>query len=130
MKIDNNKIKILIVDDDANTTWLMDSVFSKAGYEIHSVNNSSLAVPKAEAIQPDLIILDLVMPGIDGIDTCKGLKANQETNKIPVLVFSAVGDVNSKLKAFDAGAKDFITKPVHIDELKSKIRIWTNNNHG
>jgi len=122
-------IKILIVDDDANTTWLMDNMFSKVGYEIHTVNNSSLAVPEATVIQPDLIILDLMMPGIDGIEICKALKADQETNKIPVLIFSAVGDVNSKTKAFEAGAKDFITKPIHIDELKSRIRVWTNHNH-
>jgi DNA-binding response OmpR family regulator len=122
--------KILIVDDDVNTTWLMDNVFSKAGYEIHSVNNSSLAVPEAIAVQPDLIILDLMMPGTDGIGTCQALKANQETNEIPVLVFSAVGDVNSKVRAFDAGAKDFIPKPIHIEELKSRIRVWTNHNDG
>lgn len=122
--------KILIIDDDVNTTWLMDNVFSKAGYEIHSVNNSLLAVSEAISIQPDLIIVDLMMPGVDGIEICQALKANQQTNKIPVLVFSAVGDVNSKVRAFDAGAKDFIPKPIHIEELKSRIRIWTEHRNG
>jgi DNA-binding response OmpR family regulator len=122
--------KILIIDDDVNTTWLMDNVFSKVGYEIHSINISSRAVPEAITIQPDLIIVDLMMPGIDGIGTCQALKANQETNTIPILVFSASGDVNSKVKAFEAGAKDFIAKPIHIEELKSRIKIWINHSNG
>jgi len=108
----------------------MDNVFSKVGYEIHSINNSSLAIPEAITIQPDLIIVDLMMPGIDGIGTCQALKANQETNKIPILVFSASGDINSKVKAFEAGAKDFIAKPIHIEELKSRIKIWIDHGNG
>jgi len=121
--------KILIVDDDVNTTWLMDSVFTKVGYEIHAVNDSSMAVPEALTAKPDLIILDLMMPGLNGIGTCKALQANSDTKKIPILIFSAVGDVSSKVEAFDAGAKDFITKPVHIEELKSRIKTWLIHNY-
>lgn len=116
--------KILVVDDDTSTTWLMENVLSKAGYEIHTVNNSQMAVAKALSTNPDLILLDLMMPGIDGIGICKALQAEPGTKKIPILVFSAVGDINSKLDAFSAGAKDYISKPVHIEELKSRIRTW------
>jgi DNA-binding response OmpR family regulator len=116
--------RILVVDDDVNTTWLMENVFSKAGYEIHTVNNSEMAVAMALSTNPDLILLDLMMPGIDGIGICKALQAEPFTKNIPILVFSAVGDINSKLEAFSAGAKDYISKPVHIEELKSRIRIW------
>ena len=121
--------KILVIDDDVNTTWLMDNVFSKVGYEIHQVNSSGVAVHEAMTVKPDLIILDLVMPGVDGIATCQALKANPDTRDIPILMFSAVGDINSKVEAFNAGAKDFITKPVHVEELKSRIRTWLNHNH-
>ena len=116
--------KILIIDDDVNTTTLMDSVFSKAGYEIRTTNYSSNAVSEAIAGHPDLIIVDLMMPEIDGIATCKALQAEPQTQKIPILVFSAVGDVQKKVEAFKAGAKDFIIKPIHIEELKSRINTW------
>jgi DNA-binding response OmpR family regulator len=121
--------KIMIIDDDVNTTGLMDNVFSKVGYKIHSLNNSSLAVTEALTVRPDLIILDLVMPGMDGIQTCQALQTNANTRNIPVLIFSAVGDINCKVDAFEAGARDFITKPVHVEELKSRIRTWLNHKH-
>jgi DNA-binding response OmpR family regulator len=121
--------KIMFIDDDVNTTGLMDNVFSKVGYKIHSLNNSSLAVTEALTVRPDLIILDLVMPGMDGIQTCQALQTNANTRNIPVLIFSAVGDINCKVEAFEAGARDFITKPVHVEELKSRIRTWLNHKH-
>jgi len=118
--------KILVIDDDINTTWLIDNVFSKAGYEIHSVNTSVNALSEALTVKPDLILLDLMMPEIDGIGTCKILQAHPELKDIPILVFSASGDIKSKVAAFKAGARDFITKPVHVEELKSRIRTWIN----
>jgi DNA-binding response OmpR family regulator len=114
--------KILIIDDDVNTTWLMDGYFSKMGYEIRSVNNSNLAVSETDVFQPNLVIIDLMMPGIDGIEICKVLKCSQTTKDIPVLIFSAVGDVNAKVRAFEAGAHDFVTKPIHLEEIKIRIK--------
>jgi DNA-binding response OmpR family regulator len=122
--------KLLVIDDDVNTTWLLDNLFSKAGYEIHALNNSEMAVNTALEVNPDLILLDLMMPGIDGIETCKALQADPNTQKTPILIFSAVGDIKSKVEAFNAGARDFITKPVHIEELKSRIRTWLNHDSG
>jgi DNA-binding response OmpR family regulator len=119
--------KILVIDDDINTTHLLGNVFSKDGYEVHAVNNSEDALSEALAAKPDLILLDLMMPGIDGIGTCRVLQGNSELRNVPILLFSAVGDVKSKVEAFNAGARDFITKPVHVDELKSRIRIWINH---
>ncbi len=66
------------------------------------------------------------MPDTDGIETCKALKANSELRKTPILMFSAMGDVKRKVEAFNAGARDFITKPVHVEELKSRIKTWVN----
>lgn len=119
--------KILIIDDDVNTTWLIDNVFSKLGYEIRAVNNSIMAVSEAQVFQPDLVIVDLMMPGIDGIETCRALQNDPQTQGIPVLVFSAVGDVNAKVEAFEAGARDFIPKPIHVEELKIRIKTWLKN---
>jgi len=121
--------KILIIDDDVNTTELMQKLFTKAGYEIEAINHGSCAVPKAIASHPDLIIVDLMMPDVDGIATCRALQAETQTQRIPILVFSAMGDIQQKIEAFKAGAKDFITKPVHIEELKSRINTWLEQNH-
>jgi len=118
--------KILIVDDDINTTWLIDNIFSKEGYEIHTVNISANAMSEALVFKPDLILLDLMMPDTDGIAICKIIKANSELSHIPILMFSAVGDVKRKVEAFNAGVRDFITKPVHVEELKSRIKTWVN----
>ncbi|MEP7133578.1 MAG: response regulator [Chloroflexota bacterium] len=115
---------ILIIDDDVNTTWLIDNVFSKEGYEVHSVNNSSDALSVALSTNPDLIIIDFAMPEVDGLETCKLLHSHPKLNRIPILFFSAVGDVDRKVEAFQAGAKDFISKPVHIDEFKSRVKLW------
>ena len=131
-KIDiiNGMAKILVIDDDVHTTWLIDSVFSKEGYQVFSVNISANALSEALQVKPDIILLDLMMPDVDGIETCKILLANNELKDTPILVFSAVGEVERKVEAFNAGARDFITKPVHIDELKSRIRAWTNHREG
>lgn len=122
--------KILVIDDDVNTTWLIENVFSKEGYEVFSVNISAMAETEALQVEPDLILLDLMMPDIDGIETCKILQANNELRNIPILVFSSVGDIESKVEAFNAGARDFITKPVHINELKSRVKTWVNQREG
>jgi DNA-binding response OmpR family regulator len=118
--------KILVIDDDINTTRLIDIVFSREGYEIHAVNNSEESLPEALRAKPDLILLDLMMPGVDGIKTCKILQAHPDLQEIPILLFSSAGDIKSKVEAFNAGARDFITKPVHFEELKSRVKVWVN----
>jgi len=118
--------KILVIDDDVNTTRLIDIVFSREGYEIHAVNNSEESLPEALRAKPDLILLDLMMPGIDGIKTCKILQAHPDLKEVPILLFSSAGDIKSKVEAFNAGARDFITKPVHFEELKSRVKVWVN----
>ena len=118
--------KILVIDDDVNTTRLLDDVFSKEGYEVYAINNSDDALTEALNARPDLILLDLMMPGIDGIGTCRVLRGNSELRNVPILLFSAAGDVKRKVEAFNAGARDFITKPVHVEELKSRIKTWVN----
>jgi len=118
--------KILVIDDDVNTTRLIDIVFSREGYEVHAVNNSEESLPEALRAKPDLILLDLMMPGIDGIKTCKLLQAHPDLREVPVLLFSSAGDIKNKVEAFNAGARDFITKPVHFEELKSRVKVWVN----
>ena len=117
--------KILLVDDDPNTTQLLEAILSKEGYQVRSVNDSRIALKAAEVLVPDLILLDLMMPVMSGIDTCKILRSNPNFEKTPVLFFTALGDIKSKFAAYEAGATDFFTKPIHPAELKLKIKALT-----
>lgn len=113
--------KILIVDDDIETTNLLKTIVIRKGHQPTSVNNSMSAVEVANSIFPDLILLDIMMPGINGIQLCKIFQSTPDLKHIPIIIVSAVNDIGSKKDAFNAGAKDFLTKPVRADDLTQKI---------
>ena len=117
---------ILIVDDDPETTQLLDAILTKEGYHILAINDSRHAALAAEHFSPALILLDLMMPAMDGIATCKALRSSPALAKTPILFFTAVGDINHKVAAYEAGATDFCTKPIHPAELKLKIKALIN----
>lgn len=116
--------KILIIDDDMDTTNLMESIIKTNGHQTVSVNNSMSAVEVANSTHPDLILLDIMMPGINGIQLCKMFQSIPELKHIPIIIVSALNDPGSKKDAFKAGAKDFITKPLSHAELHQKIINW------
>lgn len=118
--------KILLVDDDPNTTQLLETILSKDGYQVMSVNESQQALPAALRFFPDLILLDLMMPVMDGIATCRILRADPNFVKTPILFFTALGDIDNKVAAYEAGATDFFTKPIHPAELRLKIKALVN----
>jgi two-component system cell cycle response regulator len=113
--------KILIIDDDVQTTKLLEGIVVLNGHEAASVHNSMDAVEVANSITPDLILLDIMMPGINGIELCKIFQSTSELKHIPIIIVSALDDVGSKKDAFHAGAKDFLTKPVLPKILANKI---------
>ena len=114
---------VLAVDDNLLNLKLIEKALSKEGYMIYEADNG----PKARAIalekQPDLILLDIEMPGENGFDVIRKLKDNAATNAIPVLFLTGVSDVDAKLKGFDLGAVDYITKPFHPQEVLARVRI-------
>jgi len=114
--------RILIIDDDKSTTRLLEIILSKDNYEIVAVNNSEEALSTAVVYSPDLILLDVMMPGVDGLEICRNLRAEPQFTQIPVIFFTSIGNVEEKVAAFDSGATDFLTKPVHPEELKIRIR--------
>jgi PleD family two-component response regulator len=116
--------KILIIDDDIDTTNLLESIIKTKGHQPVSVNNSMSAVEAANSANPDLILLDIMMPGINGIQLCKMFQSIPELKHIPIIIVSALNDIGSKKDAFKAGAKDFITKPLRPTELNQKIMYW------
>ena len=117
--------KILIIDDDTETTKLLESLIKMNGHTPTSVNNSVKAIEVASSVLPDLVLLDIMMPGINGIQLCKMFQSTQHLRHIPIIILSALNDIGSKRDAFNAGAKDFITKPFLPKDLTQKINALT-----
>ena len=113
---------VLIVDDNpANLGVLVDSL-AAAGHELLVAEDGEDALTQTAATSPDLILLDAMMPGLDGFETCRRLKASATTAEIPVIFMTALGDTADKVRAFDVGAVDYVTKPFQQEEILSRVR--------
>ncbi|MDQ3003992.1 MAG: response regulator [Chloroflexota bacterium] len=117
--------KILIVDDDVSITELMKALVKMDGHQPTTVNDSTKAIEVANSVHPDLITLDLMMPGLTGFELCDLLHNDPKFANIPIVIVSARDDRESKEKAIEMGAKDYITKPFGVDELMNKIKALT-----
>lgn len=115
------KGNILIVDDTPNNLRLLSSMLTQHGYEVRSAINGPVALKAVAAIAPDLILLDIAMPEMDGYAVCHQLKTNPETCDIPIVFLSALGEANNKVKAFQAGGSDYITKPFQMEEVIARV---------
>lgn len=129
MNEENEMAKILIIDDDMQTTKLLESMVAAYGHQSVSINNSMSAVEVANSEMPDLILLDIMMPGINGIELCKVFHSTSELKHIPVIIVSALGDIGSKKDAANAGAIDFLTKPILPSVLAQKIKTHLSGAH-
>lgn len=114
--------KILIVDDEPQATTLLEMLLSSRGYKTVAVNESSEAIQVARETDPDLIILDLMMPEPDGFKVCRMLRADSRFMLTPILIITALDDTDSRIVAFGAGADDYLIKPYNVDELVSIIK--------
>ncbi|MFT3894047.1 MAG: response regulator [Anaerolineales bacterium] len=117
--------KILIVDDDVIITDLMKMLVSMEGHQPTTVNDSTKAIEVADSVHPDLITLDLMMPGLTGFELCEILHNDPRFANIPVVIVSARDDLGSKEQAFKAGAKEYITKPFGVDDFIKTIKELT-----
>ena len=115
--------KIMVVDDDKEFTTLYREFLTMVGFETICENHSSKAMDLANATGPDLFILDLMMPEPDGFKLCRMLRTNMNFVRTPIIIVTALNDEDSKVVALGAGANDYLTKPFHIDELKSRIEL-------
>jgi DNA-binding response OmpR family regulator len=114
--------KIMVVDDDKDATALFEEVLRVEGYEAVPLNESSKAVEMAKSIQPDLFILDLMMPDPDGFKLCRMLRKEPEFRHTPIIIVTALNDTDSRIVAIGAGANDYLTKPFRLDELYNSIK--------
>ena len=117
--------KILIVDDDITITELLKVLVTIEGHQPTTVNDSTKAIEVAGSVNPDLITLDLMMPGLTGFELCELLHNDPRFERIPIVIVSAKDDPESKEKALQAGARDYITKPFASDDLMGKIKTLT-----
>jgi adenylate cyclase len=113
--------RILIIDDTPDTLRLLTSTLIHQGYAVDQLPNGSSAVDYVRHSQPDLILLDVMMPGVDGYEVCERLKFDEKTNHIPVLFLSGIDDSPNKVKAFELGGVDYVTKPFQIEEVLARI---------
>jgi len=114
--------KILVVDDDIHATTLFKTILSAKGFEAFIVNDSSIAVQTADSTNPDLIILDLMMPEPNGFEVCRMLRADPKYSRTPIVIFTAMGENESKAIALEAGANEFLEKPFRVEDLMQKIQ--------
>lgn len=112
---------ILIVDDTPENIRVLSAALTRAGHRVRGVVNGSMALKAARSAIPDLILLDIRMPEMDGYEVCQFLKNDAITCDIPVIFLSALDDVSDKVKAFTVGGVDYVTKPFHIQEVLSRI---------
>jgi putative two-component system response regulator len=114
--------KILVVDDLADNVRLLESFLAARGYEVHGANNGREALEFVAQAPPDVILLDLIMPGMDGFEVCQRLKSDETTRHIPVIIISGVSDKDANISAIEAGADDFLIKPFDSVFLDARIR--------
>ena len=115
------KGNILIVDDTPENLRLLSNALTERGYKVRSVINGAMALMGAKAAPPDLILLDINMPQMNGYEVCEALKADEQTREIPVIFISALDEVLDKVKGFAVGGRDYITKPFQLEEVLARI---------
>lgn len=112
---------ILIVDDTPDNLWLLSTMLTQHGYEVRSAISGAVALMTTEIELPDLILLDINMPKMDGYEICECLQSNPKTREIPVIFLSAFSQVSDKVKAFRSGGMDYITKPFQVEEVLVRV---------
>ena len=113
---------ILVVDDSAESLQLLTNILISEGYQVYSADSGKLALASLEVRLPDLILLDIRMPDMDGFEVCRMIKTREESRLIPIIFISAVTEVEDHVEGFRLGAVDFITKPFYREELMSRVR--------
>lgn len=118
---DKPKADILVVDDTPENLRILSHMLSHYGYQVRAVAEGRAAIKMAQSAPPDLIMMDVSMPELDGYETCQQLKLDERTRRIPVIFISALGEVEDKVKAFGVGGVDYVTKPFQIEEVLARL---------
>jgi len=120
--LEDNKNKILIIEDEKDIAQLLEYNLGVGGYQTHVANNGETGLKVARKQHPDLILLDLMLPGIHGLDVCRIIKADANTEDIPIVMLTALGQEENIVKGLESGADDYITKPFSFKILLARIK--------
>lgn len=125
--------KILIIDDSPANLRLLSQILIEHGYQVRAVTNGPRALESMKVDRPDLVLLDIRMPGMDGFEVCQQIKENAQSRDVPVLFISALDEIHDKMKAFSVGGLDYITKPFQMEEVLARVRthllLWRLQNN-
>jgi putative two-component system response regulator len=114
--------KILIVDDESASRAALEMLLRREGYEVHDASDGSSALAECSSFRPDLVLLDVLMPGINGFEVCRRIKATPETRLTPVVLITGLSDTEDRIQGINAGADDFLSKPIDVNELLARTR--------
>jgi len=114
--------RVLAVDDEKNILELIRYNLQKAGYQVETARDGNEALEKARTDPPDLLILDLMLPGLDGLEVCRRLKSDQATSGLPIIILSARGEEADRVVGLELGADDYVTKPFSPRELVARVK--------
>ena len=114
--------ELLIVDDNPENLRVLSSMLKQEGYVVRAAKNAKQALASINSSEPDLMLLDVHMPEMDGFELCRQIKTRPQFQYLPILFLSALNDTFNKKKGFEAGAVDYMTKPFDIEEVKIRIR--------
>ncbi len=114
---------ILVVDDDLDILRIIKRDLTKEGHQVVCASNAAEALQYSMCHAPDLVLLDISMPGIDGIELCRRLRANPTCATTPILFITVSNEIESKIAAFDAGADDYLVKPFDLKELNLRVKV-------
>lgn len=117
-----SKQRIMIVDDDPDALLLMEDILTEGGYELIKVSNATEVGLKAAQLTPDLILLDFLMPQLNGFDVCKALRQNELTRSIPIMAVTCLSKEDDIERIFECGADEYLPKPFKVDQLQEKVQ--------
>lgn len=124
---DERRDTVLVVDDSPETLGFVTEALKKTGIAVLVATSGDAALKICEKVTPDTILMDAVMPGLDGFDTCRKIKDNAALQHVPVIFMTGLSETEHIVRALDSGGVDFLTKPIDVDELKARIRVHLKN---
>jgi DNA-binding response OmpR family regulator len=124
------KKNVLVVDDEIGALTLIGIMLERGGFNVLKAKDADAALAILDQNTPDLIILDVMMPGTDGIELCGMIRDRDDTGKTPVLILSARGDADSVMRGMEAGANDYLPKPILHHDLVTKVRTILSQSNG
>ncbi|MBE6205753.1 MAG: response regulator transcription factor [Rikenellaceae bacterium] len=118
--------RILVIDDEEDILEFIKYNLQRDGYEVYTAQNGAIGLERALEVRPHLILLDMMMPVLDGVETCKAIRRSPKLRKVMVVFLSAVSDEEMQLQGYGAGADDYISKPVKMNILRSRVKAILN----